>query len=142
MPTTRLRCRGFTLIESLVASLVLAICVVGISGVFVTVSQSTSTSDASLLAAQRSQANLEGLAAKRFSDYATASGGVTSESIAASHLAVPSDTSATTSGKITYVSRSSLQPAHDIGVVSVTTTTPEGSYVTLYRLVTRAEMIK
>jgi prepilin-type N-terminal cleavage/methylation domain-containing protein len=136
------RYRGFTLIESLVASVVLAACVVGVGGLLVSVSQNTAGSEASLLAASRSQANLEAVAAQRLTDYSAVSGSSNSEMIAAANLAVGSDDYARTTATVDYVARTALQPSRDIAVISVTTTTPSGGRVTLYRAVTRAEMIR
>ena len=145
MPVTnapRPRWAGFTLIESLVASVVLAVCVVGVGGLLVSVSQNAAVSEASLLAASRSQANLEAVAAKRLTDYSAVSGNSVSETIDATSLALGSDDYATTTATVDYVSRAALQPGRDVAVVSVTTTTPGGGRVTLYRVVTRAEMIR
>jgi hypothetical protein len=122
--------------------MVLAMCVVGVSGLLVSVSDNSRVSDASLLAASRSQTNLEAVAAKALSDYTSVSGTSTNETIGTSHFTVANDTSATTVGHVSYVTRAPLQPSRDVAVVSIKTTTPGGGNVTLYRLVTCAEMIK
>jgi prepilin-type N-terminal cleavage/methylation domain-containing protein len=130
--------RGFTLIEAMIASVVLAFCVVGVCGLLVSAMQNQAATEARSTAAAAAVAGMESLAAKHLDDISARTGVAMSESIDPSLMRDASD--AEMAGRVKYLRRTAGQVARDIAVIEVTAETADGQTVTLYRLATRAEM--
>lgn len=137
--TKRLFRSGFTLIESMLASVVLAACAVGMCGVLMASAQNGEEIDGTTACVDAARLNLENLAAKRLANLSSVNGAAITETIDPAHL---NNSIARTeaSGIIEYKQRTATQAARDIAVVSVTTRTDTGQTVMLYQILTRAEV--
>lgn len=127
------RVRAFTLLESMIASVVLAFGVVAITAAVITSNQSNAVVDQASAALDVARADMELLAAQPLANITSPSGGVT-QTIDLPDLG--NDT-ATTTATATFVSRSSQQGERDIAVVKVEVRMPDGNVCTLYRVVTK-----
>lgn len=133
------RFAGFTLIESMIASVVLAACAVGMCGVLMASAQNSEEIDASTACVDAARLNLENLAAKRLANISSANGAATTETINSAYL---NNSVARTeaSGTIAYKQRNGAQGARDIAIVSVTVQSDTGQEITLHQILTRAEV--
>ncbi len=132
------RSRGFTLIEAMFASIVLAFCVVGICGLLVSAMQNQVSTQGRNTASAAAVAGMESLAARSLDDISSETGVAMSESISPTLIHDTDDVELT--GRLRYLRRDSDQADRDLAVIQITATTPDGQAVTLYRLATRAEM--
>ncbi len=128
---------GFTLIEAMAASVVLAFCVVAISAAVTASNQAGEAVDSSAAAMGVARADMETLASQPLSTLATGSGGTT-QTIDLTHYdaADAPGGQADASATVSFISRSALQGARDIAVVKVKATMHDGQVSTLYRIVT------
>lgn len=134
-PTKRLRRQGgFTLIEAMTASVILCFCVIGLASAMTSASQQAIATAAKSDAMNASSAGMELLAAHPLSDLYSVSGGAV-QSVPSSSFASHSGVS--TSGQITFISRSSKQGSRDLAIEQVQSTSSQGASVTLYRLVSK-----
>lgn len=138
--TTRTVRRGFTLIEALTASVVLAFVVVGVCGLILSAVANTRASSDVIQLNQSAHASMETLASRQLDSISPRSGVMQREAISTSLLASPSDPLMTVEGKIEYLNRYVTQPSRDLAMISVTARMPDGQTVTVYRLATRSEM--
>lgn len=141
MPTTNTsscRCHGFTLIEALLASVVLALCVTGICGLLISAMQHRSVAETSEQATQAAQTSTENLLTYRLSNLSTPTGTAQDEPVSSTVL--KSNDRAEVKASLRYIVRNMNQPPRDLAVVEVTATTPDGQQVKTYRLLSRAEM--
>ncbi|MBC7785602.1 MAG: prepilin-type N-terminal cleavage/methylation domain-containing protein [Burkholderiales bacterium] len=137
VPSVRMNRRAaFTLIEAMMATVVLSFCVAGLAGVLVSTAKNGQMSTSQTGALEVARADMETLTANPLSTISGATGSST-ETVAASKLSTTT-LPVTHTGKISYISRSLVQPSRDLAVITVTTTTADGEIVTLKRLVTRA----
>lgn len=130
--------RGFTLIEALMASVILAFCVVGICGLLISTMQHRASTETSDLATQATQTSIETLLTYRLNNLSPSTGTAQEEPI--SSTAVKSRDQTKVQGTLRYIVRNATQSPRDLAVVEVTTTTPDGKQMKTYRLMSRAEM--
>ncbi len=144
MPTTRRSTskarRGFTLIEALTASVVLAFVVVGVCGMILSAVSNTRASSDLIELNQAAQASMETLASRPLDGISPSVGVLQSETVDAALLSTPADPQVTVEGNIQYLHRYAAQPSRDLALIAVTATMPDGQRVTVYRLATRSEM--
>jgi prepilin-type N-terminal cleavage/methylation domain-containing protein len=133
--------RGFTLIESMMACVVLAFCVVGLSTAIMAGTRNQDIANQSFDALESARAGMENVATRHQSDLSPATGGTTTESVTIDDLG-DATSDVATSGSLTYISRDASQSARDIAIITVTARTRDGQTVTLKRLISRAENLK
>jgi Tfp pilus assembly protein PilV len=138
-PNSRAR-RGFTLIEALAASVVLAFVVLGVCGMIVSAVANTRASGELIEINQAAQASMETLASRPLDDISPGVGVLQSETVDASLLSTPANPQVTVEGHIQYLHRYAAQPSRDLALIAVTATMPDGQSVTVYRLAARSEM--
>ena len=129
---------GFTLIEAMCASVVLAFCVVGVCGLLVSAMQNQVAAQSRGTASSAAIGGMESLAAKSLDDISSETGTAQSETIDDNLLRRTGD--ADLQGRLKYLRRDSKQSDRDLAMIQITATAPDGQTVTLYRLATRAEM--
>jgi Tfp pilus assembly protein PilV len=126
------------LIEAMFASIVLAFCVVGISGLLVSAMQNQKAAIERSEAASAAAQSMEALAARQLSEYSSQVGVAQSEQIDQSDLHASGSR-----GRIRYIRRTTGHQAvrdRDLAIIEVSSETSDGHTVTFYRLATRAEM--
>lgn len=131
-------CRGFTLIEALMASVVLAFCVSGICGLFITSIQQRSYIESSEQATESSRATIENLLIYGLDELSPATGTASVETLSPSSLRASGSTEV--QGTIHYIVRNVSQAPRDLAVVEVVITSPEGKQTKTHRLLSRAKM--
>ncbi|GIW76225.1 MAG: hypothetical protein KatS3mg104_1288 [Phycisphaerae bacterium] len=130
--------RGFTLIEALMASVVLAFCVIGICGLFITSIQQRSYVESSEQGTEASRATIENLLSYGLDELSPAVGTASVETLSPSQLRASDSTQV--QGTIHYIVRNVSQAPRDLGVVEVVTTSPDGKQTKTHRLLSRAKM--
>ncbi len=130
--------RGFTLIEAMIASIVLAFCVVGVCGMLVSSIQSSKVAESHITATDAAKASMDRVAAYSLETLSPAAGISQTQTLTPSNLSPGTDADVT--GELSYIQRHATQSPRDLAIVSVTATTEDGETVTVYRLMTRTEL--
>ncbi len=122
----------------MIASVVLAFCVVGVCGALIAAMDSNRACESQTVAAEVARLNMDSLAAMRLEEISPENGNGSSEDLDDSVLAGSDSVAA--SGRLRYISRHPTQASRDLALIAVTATAADGQRVTLYRLATRTEM--
>ena len=140
MPTTKPR--GFTLIEAMLASVLLALAVVAFCGAMAAATQGTRYSDQRRRVESAARENMEFLAGSSLSSLPVPAGNATSVSLPASALLRPEADGVRTTATVTFLQRSAKQTDRSIALLTVESRENTEAVARLQRVITTAEMSK
>ncbi|HEY0009606.1 MAG TPA: prepilin-type N-terminal cleavage/methylation domain-containing protein [Tepidisphaeraceae bacterium] len=131
---------GFTLIEALMASVILAVAVTAFCTALTAASQNSQYSKDLREVDEAARLNMEVLAAQALHAMPAPAG--TSVTLPSSALAFPQINDVTSTATLTFLQRHTKQAAREIAILTVTAQRPDGQVSSLHRIVTAAEMAK
>jgi prepilin-type N-terminal cleavage/methylation domain-containing protein len=140
MPTTNPR--GFTLVEAMLASALLAMAVVAFCGAMAAATQGTRYGDQRRRVESAARENMEFLAGSSLAGLPIPAGSAATVSLPASALLRPESGAVRTTATLTFLQRSAKQANRSVALLTVESRENDEAVASLRRLITTAEMSK